>query len=604
MPRSLEQVFSEDAPRRGRTSGVYGKKEWKDLKTITPDDLKEYEDLSEDDLEVDDGLEVLPQEDLVEEPHDVSKEAYRATDLEEGMEALAEGDQKRDAVERIKATDRRIAKLRQSTADLIQEKEAIEKQSDRRLEGIRRGSRANMAENARAFEERARPMREVARELGRASALDAIRGGREQAESELSDPDSEVNRQLELNESGEVLGFKNIPYVSGSSFYRAMAGRMGRLRTEMLGLLEEAPGATRDRRLAELERESESWIKMRQDMVFAEENGADLSKFMLRNRLYRQIESIGSGELDKVDYETLTITPEEALEKRSEELKKQDEVLDGLLQQASEVLWSSESFVEGRRLAMAEFLHGAERYRAMKNESLGHRIDFLHTLEATDQLDMKSKRLGLLIDGANAKIELFRSKMGRKMDDASVKTIREVIDSLEGSVSSYRADLDEWRHHPIREEAMRCRAEDVKDKIRELEFERERPSYSELHVQDPKRLSESGFRDGVFSGSAEEVAKAREEYRASVLLMRDRIDRILEEKSDIAKQRAAIVDEQIDREAFSIDVDLSSLDEPNEEIDIDLSELNASVEQAQREKSVKQRGIIKKWTKGGVKKSA
>jgi hypothetical protein len=608
MSRHAEHmpIQAPETPEERRSknlSGVFDKKGagtgWKRLKELNPSDIAvgdELPDLDPRDLiSIGDELPDLDPKDLekVEEPVDVTTSALDADAVDEAFGWLAEGDKKRamkgrvaDYREKLKKAEEdkkrtvegRIAEREANIARLKEEKVgyeaatlAIEDQSARRLEGIRKGSRANAAAEEKAFEEHAKPLRERVRTATRETAREIV--GEERGESQ-------IEAQIERSESGEVRGLKNIPLVEPRVVYRAMAGRMESLKNETLRLLQQPSDRQRDARLQEIESESAEWMSMYRDVKMIEDAGGDMDAPRIHNRFYHQIETLPAVGIDKVDRETLAITPEKAMEERLEQLKKQDETLNRLLQESSELLWSfddSENEKEVERAAdLSKFLRDADAFDRRQKESLTERIEFLHSLEDSDHLDTRSQKLSLLIQRMDSLAKIFRSRMNRKEDNEVIGRLRDAVDSVEKNSASFHANLESWRNHPVRMEAIESRAKELEEKIRSLESARDRLSFSSGDFETVLTLSHT-------------MAEKIEARRTSVKEVRDRIHQLANQKVRNADERAAIISERVDRElkVLPIEVDLELLDESVNGVDVDLTKMNELVEEEKKTKKQK-----------------
>lgn len=510
--------------------------------------------------------------------------------LNRELDALSEGDVVRDEVARklksgeipkpistrIRETKDRIAeretnieRLKQSTEDFIGEKAAIEAQSEKRLKAMKIANRANAAAEAMAFEERAKPMREVARQFGREDGL-----------AERMRQEGEIESELEIGPDGKIAGLKNLPLVDWNVFRRGMAARMETIKNQIVLLLEQPSSSKRNRALKALELESAEWMKMYQDGKIMEESGANPKDIHLHNRMYRQIETVTPKELDKTDTETLAITPEERLQKGLEILEKQDKIVDELLKKASDVMWSIDETPLGKesaqRKALSELLKGAESYRNMRKASIAEEIQYLRTLEQPDALDLRTRRLSMLAQQSETGIAHLKESLAR-IKPESVADAKEAIDTLEERVSEYRGDIQSWHEKPIRKEAMEARRLDLEEKIREKEMEMDRQDWIEFNptLEAPESIHQS---------ATELTERHRTEVRAAL----QRIYGLVNEKAQIATERAAIIEERIDRELEALhveidpvafDVDLTELNDAAEgTVDVDLTDLNERVE--------------------------
>lgn len=649
---NLAHALPQNDTEEGRVSGVELKKDRThevDVADFEPG--ADHEDLSQDDLEVDDGLEFLKDEDVEAselKPMDVSSEisgtddamegldelaaadrrkqshgysqskgnevsakatgvaglklpvpAYKRAKLEavnSGLEELARGDEKRDELkrklasgeipkpvstrareikDRIAERDANIARLEQSTEDFKAEKVAIEAQSAKRLKAIEIGSRANMAANAMAFEERAKPMREVAREIGREAGRQEV--AREQAP---------MMAELEVSADGKITGLKNLLLVRPDSFVQAMSARMEAIKNETIHLLSVVRDNIDNDRLKALEQESQEWMEMYRDMKAMKDAGVSNENAHVNNRFYKNIDVVVPEGLDQSEAETIAITPEEELEARLEMLNTQDKKIDGLLQQAGEALREvddtdiAKSAQEKR--ALSDFLKGAESYRAERKAMLQDKIALLEVMDRPEYLDVKSKKLNQLIQRSENQIVYLQHALQSVKEKGTMDAIKEKIDDVEGQMTTEKADLEEWQNYPLRQEALNARRVDLQEKIRSLKMQSDR--------QDLVGYNPGPEATEAIHQSAEEAMKA---YRAEIVAARDQIHALIRQKADIANERAAILNERIDRELakFEYDVDLKDLNERAQGIegidvdtvefdgeDVDLTDLNERVE--------------------------
>jgi hypothetical protein len=608
MPSRFETKKSNPEEVAGRLHVVMNqpKRAWKNLKDLTPKEKEGFlnspseegaVELSSDVLQEDmsdkamKGLERLAKRDaekdlidgdteyevsdadveiLSTEPVDVTKDAI-SSEMDEELEILKAGDVIRDkkmkVAERIKDREDRISRLKKTTEDLKSSIPMIEAQSARRLEGIRRGSRANMATNAKAFEEEAVSMRESAHVLARAEALHVVEGENAQEEAE-------IESQIERNESGRIIGFKNIPKIRGvRAIFRVVASCAKDLSDRTISALNEPSQTKRNEVMKQSEEAFEKWKKMLDFANLIEETGGDTKNSLAHNWFYQPLEKISRN---KPDVE-LAVMPEKDLRERLDRLNEQNVNITELLMTADGIFWETGKTVEmdgKQRGRFAEFIRGVRGYRESEVKEARRQIDLLHESEKSEHLDLRSRRLNIMIHYANEQLAQLRGELMETKGAESLKKKKDEMNALEGRVEVMQAKLEKWRTDPNREKEIDWRREEVQAKLAKLE--------SELPAREQKVKELSDYESERDAPLKERMHQHQQNVETAWTTVYD----LAVKKIEIVDEAYHISDELVDRqlealevtvEPIAFDVNLDELNQSAKEEDIDLTDLNESV---------------------------
>lgn len=365
---------------------------------------------------------------------------------------------RQDVMKRLEAIEQRIVETQEATEKARLEKELIQKGGELELESIEARKRERLAADEEARERMAAPMREVAREFGR-----------EQAFAERMREEAEYEEQLEVNEKGRIVGMKNIPYLDAGAVHLALPEMWKAHDAEREWLNKNRPPGWMQR-MKELDLDAERMVQMRENADELIESGRKEAR--VRNFFYKHAEDVAVEGMNRAEYESLMITPEETLDRKYEDLQKQSDQMKDAIDAVYSEFKPLEAFYKGER-AEYDAQEGLAKLGEQINDALRARRETLNAdvasyenLRKPENLDVKAAILQKDIERARAMIETKKVELKTFSRNPEVKkSLQAELASYEEEATGAQRELRSWKKDPNREAAMQAR----KEALQELE---------------------------------------------------------------------------------------------------------------------------------------
>ena len=565
-----------------------------DLKT---EGQEAFEDLIRSDKEMDALPELaesdyamdVSDEDLVELPSSGGARAKRAR---RRSRKAYDDNRKKElgevlAIKQQEAQDReaRIEEHKLATRMAREEKRRIEQESE---ESKRKARLQSM------IDEENRPAMEAARieALRKSPAADQARAeGRAQFEAIQREaaPIRERNEatmmaDLDIDERGEVIGLKNLPEVNGLAVYKGMASAMRRINADFEWARVHLTGKMLTQYTHDLEHEADVWRSMYDQVEHHREMGESLDEVIIENPFYQTLEVSAPKGMDRTEFETVLISPEEELNQKEQALVAEQQALVDQAGSIADQLNDLGNLSKHRNDVTAHetFATTFERARQMAQDQIAlleKRFDFIDAqvqevqrLKDPDLLDIDGARLRHEMEAAKAHIETLREELKTFRGKKDIKQgLQDQIDVAENAAAMASAKLNGWRvNNKKRPESIRRRLADLDKQESDLIQDKRIISMQIADMKDRSADIEQTI--ATLQGKAESAVEAyfAQPLKEQKQMLEDAWQYTARELMRVGDELMYLREAREQKEDLDIDVDvdLSGLEE-----DVDLSDL-------------------------------
>jgi hypothetical protein len=346
--------------------------------------------------------------------------------------------------------------------------------------------------------------------------LSAGRTGHESAgwgEGHLESP--ELGSQLETDAAGQVRGLENLPYVDADAVHAALPVMWERNDAERERLNREKPPGWEERMKA-LDADAERMARMREQAD--ETAGSGRRDGKVRNLFYEGAAN-GRSRAESSDTE-----PERARE-RYARLRETIGSMDEILRENQKIIDRTEDALLGgnaefdARAARIGFFTNMNRALALRKQGLNAKIADIEHSRRPENLDVRARQLRRDTQNVQALVESKRGEIRASGRASGAKTrLQSELEAHERAAVNAQKKLDEWMSNPVREQAVRARAEEF--------------SESESAI-----LEEMAGLDRMIADNEERIARAEERTHDLVSLFHDQMRFLVRERAKADRER-------------------------------------------------------------------
>jgi hypothetical protein len=331
----------------------------------------------------------------------------------------------------------------------------------------------------------------------------------------------ELGIHLETDASGQVWGLKNVPYVDANAVHLALPVMWERHDAERERLNREKPPGWEERMKA-LDADAERMSRMREQADELADSGRGGAR--VRNLFYHDAAGAEPAWTNRARAESLDTDPERTRE-RYARLKKIIGRIDEVMRANQKIINEAEDFLLGAnaefdaRASCAGFLKNVNEALALRKEALNAELVRSEYLRRPENLDLRGLRFRREIQNAKSLMEAKRAEIGAFGRKSEAKPhLRQELETHEGAAVNAQKELDEWMSDPLREQAMRARAEDLTERESEI-------------------LDEIAELERMIGGSEEMMAHAQERTDDLVSLFHDQMQYLIRERAKADRER-------------------------------------------------------------------